>query len=53
MTNMALSFASCLLATQLSSQAVYFIKTGGSALSNRVKVFNFEALKFYGYIAKA
>ena len=33
-TNIALSFASTILATQLSPRAVYFIQTGGSALSN-------------------
>ena len=36
MTNIALAFASprAIFATRLSSQAVYFIQTGGSALSN-------------------
>ena len=34
-TNIALSFASCdIFATRLSPQAVYFIQTGSSALSN-------------------
>ena len=33
-TNIVLGFASAIFATPLSSQAVYFIQTGGSALSN-------------------
>ena len=34
MTNIALGFTSTIFATRLSPQAVYFIQTGGSALSN-------------------
>ena len=34
MTNIALGFACAIFATRLSSRAVYFIQTGGSALSN-------------------
>ena len=33
-TNIALGFASTIFATRLSPRAVYFIQTGGSALSN-------------------
>ena len=33
-TNIALGFASTIFATRLSPQAVYFIQTGSSALSN-------------------
>ena len=33
-TNIALGFASYYIATRLSPQAVHFIQTGGSALSN-------------------
>ena len=33
LTNIAFSFASSIFATQLSPQVVYFIQTGGSALS--------------------
>ena len=34
MTNIALGFACTIFATRLSPRAVYFIQTGGSALSN-------------------
>ena len=33
-TNIALRFASAIFATRLSPRALYFIQTGGSALSN-------------------
>ena len=39
-TNIALGFASCYIATRLSSRAVYFIQTGGSALSNTYRLTN-------------
>ena len=38
-TNIALSFACAIFATQLSPRAVYFIQTGGSASSNTYRRF--------------
>ena len=35
-TNIALSFASTIFAIRLSPRAVYFLQTGGSALSTRL-----------------
>ena len=41
-TNIALGFACAIFATRLSPRAVYFIQTGGSALSNTYKILLFS-----------
>ena len=46
-TNIALGFVSTIFATRLSPRAVYFIQTGGSALSNTYIFTNTRPFEFY------